>query len=76
MSLEEKVMREESKENSSANGLFLEKELYVFNMGGSKSLENHINEFNKTILELENIEVKVEDEDQTITLLNSLSQSY
>ena len=41
-------------------------------MGSEKSIEDHIDDFHKLILDLENIE----DEDQVLILLNSLSNSY
>nr|GFA01193.1 retrovirus-related Pol polyprotein from transposon TNT 1-94 [Tanacetum cinerariifolium] len=37
---------------------------------------NHIDEFNKLILDLENIDIEIEDEDQALMLLKSLPSSY
>ncbi|GJW86966.1 hypothetical protein Tco_0162306 [Tanacetum coccineum] len=39
-------------------------------------LGDHIDEFNKLILDLANINIEIEDEDQTLMLLTSLSSSY
>ena len=56
---------------SLANRLFLKKKLYFFKMAPRKSVEDHLDDFNKIVLDLENIEIKV-DEDQAIIVLNSL----
>lgn len=40
------------------------------------SIEVHMDEFNRLILDLENIEVKIDDEDQAILLIQSLPSSY
>lgn len=40
------------------------------------SLETHINEFNKVIMDLKNIDVKVDDESQFIIALCFLPSSY
>ncbi|GJV53861.1 retrovirus-related pol polyprotein from transposon TNT 1-94 [Tanacetum coccineum] len=42
----------------------------------STKLGDHIDEFNKLILDLENIDIEIEDEDQTLMLLMSLPSSY
>ena len=39
-------------------------------MEDGTTIEDHFDEFNKIIWELENIDVKVEEEDQAIILLN------
>lgn len=92
LSLGDRVLREVSKETSAAgiwlkleslymtkslaNRLYLKKRLYTFQMTSGKSLEDHTDEFNKLILDLENIEVTLEDEDQAIIFLASLPQSF
>lgn len=45
-------------------------------MSSGKTLEDHTDEFNKVIIDLENIEVKISDEDQALLFLTSLPQSY
>lgn len=35
-----------------------------------------MNDFNKVVIDLENLGFKVDDEDQVIIILNSLSKSY
>ncbi|XP_062085702.1 methylesterase 17-like, partial [Humulus lupulus] len=37
-----------------------------------KIVEDHLGDFNKIILDMENIDIKIEDEDQVIIVLNSL----
>lgn len=39
-------------------------------------MEDHLDEFNKTILDLENIDIKVDDEEQALLLLQSLPKEY
>ncbi|GJS85912.1 retrovirus-related pol polyprotein from transposon TNT 1-94 [Tanacetum coccineum] len=53
-----------------------EKKLYTYYMSPSTKLSDHIDECNKLILDLTNIDIEIEDEDQTLMLLTSLSSSY
>ncbi|GKF46900.1 hypothetical protein Tco_0136702 [Tanacetum coccineum] len=61
---------------SSANKLYLKKKLYTFYMPVGRKIFEHIDEFNKIILDLANIEVKFKDEDLALLLLTSLPASY
>ncbi|GJW39109.1 hypothetical protein Tco_0064954 [Tanacetum coccineum] len=45
-------------------------------MSPGTKLGNHIDEFNKLILDLANIDIEIEDEDLTLMLLTSLPLSY
>ncbi|GJZ08691.1 copia LTR rider [Tanacetum coccineum] len=61
---------------SLANKLYLKKKLYTFYMPAGRKIFEHIDEFNKIVLDLTNIEVKFEDEDLALLLLTSLPASY
>ncbi|GJR68564.1 hypothetical protein Tco_0014629 [Tanacetum coccineum] len=90
--LNNKVLREVNKEDSAAgvwlkletlymtkslaNKLYLKKRLFTFYMHSGKKLSKHIDEFNKLIGNLANIDVDIEDEDQALMLLTSLPSSY
>ncbi|GKE32351.1 retrovirus-related pol polyprotein from transposon TNT 1-94, partial [Tanacetum coccineum] len=90
--LDNKVLREVNKENSAAgvwlkletlymtkslaNKLYLKKKLFTFYMHSGKKLSEHIDEFNKLIGDLANIDVDIDDEDQALMLLTSLPSSY
>ncbi|GJZ73111.1 zinc finger, CCHC-type containing protein [Tanacetum coccineum] len=90
--LDNKVLREVNKEDSAAgvwlkletlymtkslaNKLYLKKKLFTFYMDSGKKLSEHIDEFNKSIGELANIDVDIDDEDQALMLLTSLPSSY
>ncbi|GKC51329.1 hypothetical protein Tco_1074074 [Tanacetum coccineum] len=90
--LDNKVLREVNKEDSAAsvrlklktlymtkslaNKLYLKKKLFTFYMDSGKKLSEHINEFNKLIGDLANIDIDIDDEDQALMLLTSLPSSY
>ncbi|GJY48019.1 retrovirus-related pol polyprotein from transposon TNT 1-94 [Tanacetum coccineum] len=61
---------------SLANKLYLKKKLYTFYMPAGQKISEHIDEFNKIILDLANIHVKFKDEDLALLLLTSLPASY
>ncbi|GKA15377.1 retrovirus-related pol polyprotein from transposon TNT 1-94 [Tanacetum coccineum] len=61
---------------SLANKLYLKKKLYTFYMPVGQTIFEHIDEFNKIVLDFANIEVKFEDEDLALLLLTSLPASY
>ncbi|GJW86866.1 retrovirus-related pol polyprotein from transposon TNT 1-94 [Tanacetum coccineum] len=52
------------------------RKLYIFYMPIGRNISEHIDEFNKIVLDLANIEVKFEDEDLALLLLTSLLASY
>ncbi|GJX66391.1 retrovirus-related pol polyprotein from transposon TNT 1-94 [Tanacetum coccineum] len=58
-----------------ANRLYLKK-LYTYYMSPGIKLGDHIDKFNKLILDLTNIDIEIEDEDQALMLLTSLPSSY
>nr|GEV66438.1 retrovirus-related Pol polyprotein from transposon TNT 1-94 [Tanacetum cinerariifolium] len=90
--LDNKVSQEVNKEDSTtgvwlkletlymtkslANKLYLKKKLFTFYMHSGKKLSEHIDELNKLIGDLANIDVNIDDEDQPLMLLMSLPSSY
>ncbi|GKB69215.1 hypothetical protein Tco_0930627, partial [Tanacetum coccineum] len=61
---------------SLANRLYLKKKLYTYYTSLCTKLGDHIDEFNKLILDLANIDIEIEDEDRAFMLLTSLPSSY
>ncbi|CAM8984589.1 unnamed protein product [Rhodiola kirilowii] len=90
--LGDKVLREVSKEKTAAavwlkleslymtatltNRIYLKGKLFGFKIDGSKSIEEHLDDFAKIVIDPENIKEKIEDEDQAIMILNALPPSY
>ena len=60
---------------SLTNKLYLKQKLYGLKMAKGSDLSQHINMFNHIISDLKRIDVKFEDEDKALMLLNSLSAS-
>ena len=61
---------------SLANRLYLKQRLYSFKMQEERFIEDQMDEFNKIIDDLANVDVKIEDEDQAVKLLSPLPKSY
>ncbi len=62
---------------SLAHRLFLKKRLYTFIMKEVVSIQEHIDTFNKIILDLEGVEnMKITDEGKAFFVLSSLLKSY
>ena len=93
MSLGDSILREISEEKTTlgiwnkvealcmkkslAHRLFLKKRLYTFSMREWVTIQDHIDTFNKIILNLEGVEnVKISDEDKAFFLLSYLPKSY
>ncbi|GKD06157.1 hypothetical protein Tco_1181131 [Tanacetum coccineum] len=92
LSLGDRVLREVTKETTAAgiwtkltslymikslaNRLYLKKKMYTYYMSPGMKLGDHIDKFNKLILDLANIDIEIKDEDQALMLLTSLPSSY
>lgn len=61
---------------SSAKRLYIKKKLYTFSMKEGTTMKDHLDEFNKLILDLENVNINLEYEDKALFLLSSLPDSY
>lgn len=92
LSLRDKVLQEVSKMNTTieiwlkleslymtmslSSRLYLKAKFFTFKMSEGQKLQEHIDDFNKLYLDLENIEVKYDDKDKALVLLHSLPKSY
>ncbi|KAH9717014.1 hypothetical protein KPL71_021670 [Citrus sinensis] len=61
---------------SLAKRLYMKKKLYTFSMKDGTALKDHLDELNKLILDLENVNIILEYEDRALILLSSLPNSY
>ena len=58
------------------NHLYLKKKLFHFQYHASISMFEHLNDYNKILADLQNLEVEIKDEDKALLLLNSLPDTY
>lgn len=56
--------------------VFLKKRLYSLKMKKGSQLLEHLNEFNKIIMQLLSLEIKMEEEDEALLFLSSLLPLY
>lgn len=69
--LEDKYMMK-----SIENWLYLKKQLFWFQYKEGNSMSEHLNDFNKILADLQNLDVEIVDEDKVLLLLNSLTDTY
>ena len=58
------------------NHLYLKKKLFHFQYHASISMFEHLNDYNKILANLQNLEVEIKDMDKALLLLNSLPDTY
>src|SRR3954470_8632181 len=58
------------------NQLYLKKRLYTLRMEEGSAVKEHLDVFNSIIMDLGNVDIKVDSEDQDLILLCSLPRSY
>ena len=61
---------------SLTNCLFLKQRLYTLRMQEGAPLCDHLDDFNIIILDMKNIDIKVDDKDQVLILLCSLLNAF
>ena len=61
---------------SLAKRLYMKRKLYTFSMKEGTTMKDHLDEFNKLIMDLENVSINLENEDRALILLSSLPDSY
>jgi hypothetical protein len=63
-------------DKTASNKLYLKQKLYGLRMQEWVDLTKHVNEFKYVVLDLARIEVKVEDDEKALLMLNLLPKSY
>jgi len=58
------------------NKLFLKRKLFSFRYVEGTSMPEHLNNLNKILADLQNLEVAIADEDKDVVLINSLPDTY
>src|SRR3954470_6575480 len=71
-----KKLEELHSEKSLTNRLYLKKRLYNLQMVEGTPVKQHLDVFNSIIMDLGNIDIKVESEDQALIVLSYLPASY
>lgn len=71
-----KALEDKFMTKSIENRLYLKKRLFRFNYKKGISMNEHLNNFNKILTDLKNLDDHIGDEDKALLLLNSLPDSY
>ncbi|KAI4340978.1 hypothetical protein MLD38_025761 [Melastoma candidum] len=71
-----KTLEDKYQNKSLTNRLYLKQRLYTLRMIESASVKEHVDNFNRIVLDLPGVDVKIDDEDQALILLCSLPSSY
>ena len=71
-----KKLESKFQKKSLTNRLYQKQRLYTLRMTENMQVKDHLDNFNRIILDLQGVGVKIDDEDQAIILLCSLPNSY
>lgn len=59
-----------------SNKLFMKQKFLAFKMAVDKNLSEQLEEFNKSVDDLESLDIKLDDDDKVLMLLNTLLKSF
>ncbi|KAL7258699.1 hypothetical protein ACSBR1_004749 [Camellia fascicularis] len=71
-----KVLQDKFMTKNIENRLYLKKRLFCFDYKKGISMNEHLDNFNKILADLKNLDVRTDDEDKALLLLNSLPDTY